>query len=73
MSISRLLVLTSSAAGMSSMRAGSTTSSAKSIVAISSTSWSASGRIATRLSFWRMTTLAIATRSVSRIASSNSR
>ena len=54
------------------MRSGSTTSSAKIIVAIPRTSPSI-GRIATRFSFWRITTLAIATFPLSRIASSSSR
>ena len=50
---------------------GSTSSSAKIIVVIPSTSPSI-GRSATRFSFWRMTTFPIATLPSSRMASSSS-
>ena len=56
---------------MSSMVSGSTTSSAKSIVLMLSTS--PIGRIATSCSLERMTTFAMATLPVSSIASSSSR
>jgi hypothetical protein len=69
-SISRSFVSASAAAPSSSKPSRSTTSSANSIVSIVSTS--PVGRIATRLSFWRMTTLAIATLPASSIAVTSS-
>ena len=60
-----------SSSGRSSIASGGTTSSWKTIVAIASALPLA--RIATRFSFWRITTRAIATLFVSRIASSRRR
>ena len=72
MSSSRLVALVAlSAAGSSSSRSTGTTSSWKSMVDIVSTS--PAGRIATRLSLERITTLAIATLPDCSIASSRSR
>ena len=71
MSSSRAVVFTSAASSTSSRRSGGRTSSANSIVAIPSAS--PIGRIATSCSFERITTRAIATLFVSRIASSSSR
>ena len=68
MSSSRLVTSTSAVAAISSMLSGSTTSSAKSMVDMPRT-WSSIGRTATSASLERMTTRAIATRPVSRMAS----
>ena len=72
MSSSRLVTSTSAVAEISSMLSGSTTSSGKSMVDMPRT-WSSIGRRATSASLERMTTRAMATRSVSRMASTSRR